>query len=735
MAVNPVRHRFSPRRSAIIFVALSSLLAPSPSGAHRLPVQTFHASDGLGSSFVSDISQDKAGYIWFATRDGLSRWNGYEFATLNHEAGFSVPAIDRVIQVRSGEYFAVCNDGSLYSYLPPAPGETVRQGKVAFRRRSVRFSGKEVQFTRLYEDRKGTIWAGGQGVLVKALGSSESVIPLRNPSPPTDALVVVTSMVEDAAGSLWIGTNWGLFRLLPDGKMCHYSLQRRTIGDGVQALAVDATGRVWVGHGWLGAVVISPTAAASSRPASEQLAITAVKGRPILIAPRPGKAAALTMGNGLPSNYVSSVLQTSDGQIWIGTNKGLARFDGEDVSYYTEEQGLCDNIIHTLSEDNARQLWVSTPTGAMRVATEGFAGYTLREGLGAEHVVSIGETSQGVVYAVGIDWSINTFDGRRFQARRLPLPTGSSLMWASQAAYLDPRGRWWGLANEGLFLFDRGGAGPGPPAFSAPSRAFTTRDGLPSPHVFRLYQDRSGTLWVGTRSGDPIDDGLVRFDASVQRATVFREADGLPERSAPSAFAEDRDGNLWIGFYRGGIVRYRDGRFRQFTPRDGFPQGMVTSLLLDGRGSLWAASNLSGIARVDDLSSEKPKVRSYSRRDGLASNNVRALAEDRRGRIYAGSVRGVDRLDPATGIVRHYGTNDGLLNDFVTSAVCDSTGDLWFGTYRGVFRLRPGLEREEEEPPISITGLRVAGESLPVWELGQQSVDRMVLGADQRDLA
>jgi signal transduction histidine kinase/ligand-binding sensor domain-containing protein len=676
------------------------------------------------------VLQDGTGYVWFATRDGLSRWNGYEFTNLTQSHGFTTPAIDRICQARTGEYWVVGNDGALYSYLPVRPHDRDGDGRMVFKRRSVEFGGKGVLFTHLYEDDDGMLWGGGHGVLVKDVGARNLVIPLAWPTQPPGTVVIVHAMARGRDGTLWIGTDSGLFGLDRNGRTFRYALTPTSGGDGVNALAVDAGGRLWVGHSSTGVIVL-PAGSAPAPGTSLLLAPRRAVGTRIDLG-RPG-ALLLTTANGLPDNAIVSLLAASDGQVWVGTGRGLARFDGTGFSRYTRDDGLCDNIIHSLAEDGDGNVWIATPTGAMRVALDGFSGYTLHEGLGSDHVVAIGEMPGGRVYAIGRDWSINVFDGARFHASRLPVPSDSSLMWASQAGYRDRDGRWWALTHQGLFRFPppRGGG----LAFSKPDRRYTTLDGLPSSRIFRMFQDRRGALWVGTRSGDPPDDGLARFDAALDRAAAFGERDGLPPRMAPSAFVEDRQGDLWVGFYQGGLARYRDGRFRLYSDRDGLPAGMVTALLLDRRGRLWIATNMGGIGRVDDPSTGPPAARIYSRRDGLSSDNVRALAEDHAGRIFAGTVRGVDRLDPDTGRFRHYGTGDGLVGDFVTSAFCDSNGDLWFGAYGGLSRLRQRRDDPPTPPPIAVTGLRVSGEPYPVLELGEPGLSGVVLDGDRRDVA
>jgi ligand-binding sensor domain-containing protein/signal transduction histidine kinase len=531
---------------------------------------------------------------------------------------------------------------------------------------------------------------------------------------------------------MWVGTERGLFRVLADGSVQHYSLEPRGPQDIVSALALDGAGRLWIGHRWLGLVVLAPGRPGTS-PASHRLARRPVSGEPLRLDLREGAAAVLDAADGLPANSITGILPTSDGHIWIGTDEGLARFDGRSFSRYGKENGLSDILIYSLAEAGDGSLWVSTPTGAMRVVLGGFSRYTTADGLSTNRVAAFAEAPRGTLHAIGIDWSINTFDGLRFRAARLPLPAGSTSIWAAQAGYRDNEGRWWALTGEGLYRFDRLHAGP-ILRMSPPDRVYTLRDGLRSSGTFRIYQDRSRAFWIGSRTTNPADAGLARMDPDLNRITPFGEADGIPPRAAPSAFAEDGDGDLWIGFYQGGLARYRDGRFRVLGRQDGIPEGMVTALLVDAGGSLWISTNQNGMCRIDRPSMDRPAVRTYSTRDGLASNNIRALVQDRLGRIYAGTARGVDRLDPATGRVRHYSARDGLLGDFVTAAFADSSGDLWFATFSGVFRLSPRPESDEEPPPIAITGLRISGETYPVSELGEISIGPIVLEPDRRDI-
>jgi signal transduction histidine kinase len=169
-------------------------------------------------------------------------------------------------------------------------------------------------------------------------------------------------------------------------------------------------------------------------------------------------------------------------------------------------------------------------------------------------------------------------------------------------------------------------------------------------------------------------------------------------------------------------VRFANGRFEQFSAKDGLPPGVILDLLVDGQGRLWIASTNGGVGRVDDPGAAKPAFVSLTTNEGLASNNARTIVADKDDNIYVGTVRGVDRISPDATRIRHYSINDGLAGDFVVDSHCDKNGDLWFATTNGLSRLSPGAE--EKHPAISIWlgGVRIAGQKQPIFELGAAEI-------------
>ncbi|MBI3195329.1 MAG: hypothetical protein HYZ34_12820 [Ignavibacteriae bacterium] len=328
------------------------------------------------------------------------------------------------------------------------------------------------------------------------------------------------------------------------------------------------------------------------------------------------------------------------------------------------------------------------------------------------------EEEERHVIAVSQNWFINWTDGIRFKSVRPNIPAGSLSRYGSQYVFRDRSGEWWALTNEGLYRFSRTKSYEEVFA-QTPQEIYTREDGLVSNNLSRLYEDDEGNIWISTRTGDPKDCGVARWNRSTGKIRQFSEMDGLPQRISPFSFAEDSGKNLWLGFYQGGIARFRNGRFQFFDTSNGVVPGMITDLYTDHAGRLWLSSNQRGLCVLESPNEEIPRFRYYTMKEGLGSNNVRCITEDEWGRIYIGTLRGVDRLEPATGQVRHYTQADGLANEYVTVAIRDKANQLWFGTAQGVSRLIPKLEEQYRAPPIYISGIRIAGTQYPVSEVGE----------------
>ena len=201
------------------------------------------------------------------------------------------------------------------------------------------------------------------------------------------------------------------------------------------------------------------------------------------------------------------------------------------------------------------------------------------------------------------------------------------------------------------------------------------------------------------------------------------------------SFCEDRTGGVWIGFsFGGGLALYRNGQFTRFISSDGLAEGSIFNLFIDSQGRLWVPTAGGGVCRIDNPEAKSPTIVSYTTTDGLSSNDVRCVTEDRWGRLYFSTERGIDRLDTATGHIKHYTTADGVLLGVSQAALQDRDGALWFSFAFGLVRLVPVPDQHPLSPPVLITGLRIAGALRPISALGETEVASVELGADKNQL-
>jgi ligand-binding sensor domain-containing protein/signal transduction histidine kinase len=522
----------------------------------------------------------------------------------------------------------------------------------------------------------------------------------------------IKTMAFDSEGSLWVGTEGsGLLRLKPDGALDRYP----TLSGSISTLLIDRQGQIWAGTS-IGLYRLA------KGPTGTQFQVSRLYGQ----------------GDGLPGKRVKALVQTDEGNLWAGTEEGLALLlpGAEKFRAFAAAHGLKDIQIQALGPDPEGNLWIASESCLMRLARSGFVTYGTVDGLGGNQVVSVFEDRDGRIYAVnGIRRILlNRFEGNRFVAVEPLLIRGAKpityMGWGiGQTALQDHLGDWWVPTGEGLCRFtairrleDL--------ARVRPRAVYTRSNGLPGNDIFHLYEDSHGDLWIGTAD----TPGLARWQRKTGQFERIGEAEGYRTRNPPAGFAEDHDGNIWVGLFWKGLARFRNGRWRMFTPADGAPDGSLWSLVVDRRGRLWIASSNDGLARVDDPSADVPRFIRYGTRQGLSSDLVSSVAHDRRGMIYVGTDRGVDILEPDTGRVRHFGASEGLAGGILAAAFCDREGGVWFGATTGLSRLLPEPEQRPKEPPIRITGMRVAGVPRPFSALGQTVVPGLELEPNQNHI-
>jgi ligand-binding sensor domain-containing protein len=676
--------------------------------ATRLPIRTYTTADGLARDHILCIAQDSHGFLWFCTAEGLSRFDGYRFTNYTTAQGLPDNEIEDFLETRAGVYW-VATAGGLCRFEPAGAGAS------RFHCYAVTGAGGVPAPLVLYEDRAGAVWAGGAGGVFCLNPKDTSFHEVEVPRPEA---ATITAILIDRRGVLWIGMSSGLYRRNPDGSATTYTRAEGLPNDYIMALIEDRAGHLWAG----------------TREGLARLDAAAEAGG---ARGEPGGLRVYGIKDGLPNSRIESLLETSDGTVWVGTNQGIAEYTpgarsgGRVFRSYTPAQGLSARSVGALAEDRDGNLWIGTfGSGAMKVAHSGLVTYAEVDGL--PDAVSLGETRQGEFYAVSRGESgitMERFDGRRFEAIRPGWPEKLTYFgWGrGQITVQDEEAEWWIATGQGLGRFGSA-ARLNQLAGARPKRIYTRRDGLAGDNIFRVFEDSRCDIWIGT-IGPATEDGLARWRRKTGTIEAFSAADGLPKSPVPTAFAEDRSGNVWIGLFHGGLARYRpDGKFTTFTAADGIP-GQVRTLYRDDSGRLWIGTT-QGLVRADDPAAERPRFATFTTSHGLSSAYIGAITEDRWGRIYAATGRGIDRFEPQSGIpgrIRHYTTADGIVAGELELAFGDRQGALWFSSPLGLSQVVPSLERTRAPPPVLITGLSAGGIARGISDLGESNITGLKL--------
>jgi ligand-binding sensor domain-containing protein/signal transduction histidine kinase len=686
-------------RTVLAFVLASPLLA------EQLPIQTYTTAEGLANNHVKRIKSDSRGFLWLCTDEGLSRFDGHSFTNYTVRDGLPHPWVNDLLETRDGAYW-VATDGGVCRYHPT--------GKERFRvyRPSARPGAERINS--LLEDPNGDIWCATYDGLYRMLhtGGQDVRFVREEIGSPADFFEgsLINSVFLDRRNTLWAASRSGLYRREKGGSWEHYQVPHTVPEDFFEMVAEDRGGGLWAATRRLGVCSLIPNPKQAGQAISR----------------------CYSMADGLPSNDVRSIYQSSDNRLWIGTTGGLSELtSGAGRARFrnlTTGNGLSGSAIYALQDDLDGNLWIGTKeNGVMKMAHGGLVTYSASDGYRSGNFSSsIFESQKGELCVTTGDRSgvyLNAFDGSRFTAIRVNAPVGIDPL-REPAMLQSHDGAWWLTTADVLYRFHPFRRSTDLTS-SHPEASFTVRR---SPHdvalLYPLYQDSRGDLWFDawwSTGAHELYSWKRPIDSVHSVSTI-----GAPslEHKSVTAFAEDGTGQLWIGFNEGGLVRRGSSGFDEIRYMTTEP---IRGLHFDGSGRLWISSDKNGVTRVDDPASDQPRFRSYSVTNGLSSNHVSCMTEDRFGRMYLGTGSGVDRLDPANGSIRRYTASEGLAKGAVRAAYRDSSGALWFATNSGISRLIPRPDTPAPAPVIFISALRVMGAPLPISELGETHIAGLTL--------
>jgi ligand-binding sensor domain-containing protein/tRNA A-37 threonylcarbamoyl transferase component Bud32 len=378
---------------------------------------------------------------------------------------------------------------------------------------------------------------------------------------------------------------------------------------------------------------------------------------------------AYTTEDGLPQSSVLSIVQTSDGYLWMGTYEGFARFDGMDFKIFdtSNTPEMASNRVKVLMEDSGKRLWIGTSGGLLCYEDGGFKNYTTAHGLSSDFIVTLYEDRRGTLW-IGTTHGLNRFENGVFKA--YTEKHGLSRDYVAALVEDEDGNLWIGTSGGGLHFLR-----PGNDRISR-----CPMKGLPADvDVRTLFKDREGRIWVGTGGR-----GLaVTGDEMDGKCRLYTQKDGLSGSDVRAIF-QDSHGTLWIGTNGQGLNTFKDGVFSYSDSEQGFLNSPIRAVLEDREGSLW-------IGTRDGLSQLKEgKFIIYNKRNGLPVDSVRTVFQDNAGNIWLGTVNGgLVRFND--GQFKIFGTGQGLKSLHIWTIAQGGDRSIWFGTYGGgLHRLKDG---------------------------------------------
>ncbi|MDF2153433.1 ligand-binding sensor domain-containing diguanylate cyclase [Vibrio sp. CAU 1672] len=611
--------------------------------------ETWTSRDGLPHNSINAITQTQDGYLWFATWEGIARFNGHEFKhfTRGPDSGLIDSGVRALYADKQGGLLAGGVRGGLtyhqhYTWQPLPPIKNLVNA--------------------VLRQPDGGIWIGleGEGLFFReqSNASDQTILPELS----------VYQISRRGNGTILAATSKGLYSISPEG-IVNLSLSYGLKGSPVYDALEDANGRIVFG----------------------------------------GKNGAWFYQNGkltpvhpsLSGLFVTRILADDQGHYWFGTiNKGVYRLAGNELTIFDEHAGLSHNRVLSMYQDREHSIWIGTNGGLTRLHQAPFTIWDKKRGLTGDYIRTVLALASGDI-VVGSSRGLSVIHQqqiRNYQPQTSNLTNSAPLSVLSLA----PRaggGVWVGTYNQGLFRFDHQTLQP-VPLNDLPSneiralmedkqgrlwvgttaglvrysddgehRLFTTKDGLPDNYVMALTEDKLGHVWVGTGVGVAmIEQDRVR-SLDLQTMDEAEYIFGF--------YAQDQ--YMWMTTDRG-LVRYRfsDGKLSLVGRNSGLPIDKLFQIVPDSNGYFWLTSN-RGIWRI-------------------AMDQAHAIADGKESRLRFEHYNERDGMRTAQ-------ANGGSS----PAATVDASGTLWFATAKGVASTNPQHYSGIEVPsfPTVIEKVRV----------------------------
>ena len=616
-------------------------------------IRTWQVENGLPQNKVTAGVQARNGYLWLGTYGGLARFDGARFVVFDDN---NTPELH---SSRVTSLFAA-HDGTLW--IGDESGGVTRFKDGRFQAIPVHASWSGRKISAIAADEADDIWLMNEaGELARV---RDGLVLL----PRAGVVSNVVSLTRSEAGKIWVARD-GRVSVLERGQLRAVDFAGSATNSYVQGIGASRDGGLWVASDrrirkwedgkWTADLGEAPwgwdIVSALMETRSGMLCVgTPDSGLYLLFPSRASKPLHFDRTNGFPSEWIISLWEDREGDLWSGTGSGLVMMRPNNVETISPPDRWQGRALLSVCATTNGALWVGTEgAGLYRLRNGVWTRFSTEQGIRNPYIWSLAEDGAGRL-CVGT-WGGGLFIQNGDAFERAP---GLENLTLPMPALLSTRDGLWVGTAAGLLRYRDGQA-----------VWFNQGDGKNLRDVRAIVQDKQGKIWFGMAG-----NGL----ACLQNQTIrqFKKSDGLS-----SDFIEclhfDKAGALWIGTFGGGLNRYKDGKFSVINHRQGLPNGIIGHIESDGRGFFWVSS-YGGIMRI---------------------------SEEEFNRCADGEIQKVHCLT--------YGLNDGLPTlecaEGLQPAGCKTAdGRLWFPTAKGLVAIDPAnVTTNPLPPPVILEEVRV----------------------------
>ena len=686
----------------------------------------FYSTDKeLSNSLINAVYQDRKGFIWIATENGLNKFDGTRFSIYRHNATDSTSLKNNYVRTlfedSRGNFWIGCING-----LQRYDRATDNFHELFISRKDGR---KNPHITSIIERRNGDLWiaTSGQGAISLKKNSNPASFHIETELTDRIGSNYLNVIFEDSRQNLWIATEEkGLYRYSPESKeLKSYKAPYHIAGDDVSAICEDAHGQIFVG--------------------------TLTKGLFRLSSRQEGNFEPVLYQNRMNLNIRTLIIDTR-GKLIIGT-------DGEGVKEYQPQQDIIvdseinagpfdfsKSKVHSLIEDKDHNLWLGIfQKGLILVPgiSNKFDYYGYKSihnnTIGSSCVMAIHTDEQATIW-IGTDndglYAIND-QGKQLRHYTHQAGNPQSVPGTILCLYEDSNQELWlGSYFDGLARMNKQ-TGTCQDATSLLQGNLNAG----KPKVSCIIEDKNKNLWVGTYGS-----GLYKINLPTQHVTYYEstrnENDDWSINRLPndwiSYLLEDREGMIWIGTYKGlAVLNPQTDNFINYKKQNNLLPGYVVySLLENSNGEIWAGTSEGLVC----LNKDRLTPVLFTTADGLPSDIICGLAEDEKKNIWISTHQGISKLNPPEKKFINYYAGDGLQgNEFTRTAVFkDKRGKIFFGGTNGVTAFYPqDITEIKKEMNVLITGFHVANRPVKKGDKSGNNVitDTAVMDTEQFTLS